>query len=466
MATYKIPRLVFAAAHSGSGKTTVTMGIIAALKRQGMHVQAYKIGPDYIDPGYHKIASGKPVHNLDTWLTPEKELMEFFTKTSKGADIAIIEGVMGLYDGGKNGISSTAEIAKKLKAPVILVLDVKSMGDSAAAIALGFKNYDLEIDIAGVILNRVASQSHESMIRQAMSKIGISVIGVVYRDTALIIPERHLGLTPTTENEMTNIVDIISKTIASEINLTQMMAMAYTAKEIELEEVSNLKTKKQCPIKIGVASDEAFSFYYEESLSVLEEKGAEIIPFSPLKDEAIPCVDGLIFGGGFPEMFAGQLANNRKMKKSIEMANAEGMPIYAECGGFMYLTESLCDFSNQIYDMVGLIPAVCQINKNLQTVGYVEGECLSDNLIAQKGDLLRGHEFHFSSTEPTVDFPWAFIMKKVRTGVKYYAGYAQNNLLASYLHLHFAGNKELAENFIKKCETFSILKDKKLRQIK
>lgn len=456
MSVCKIPRIIIAAAHSGSGKTTITMGIIAALKKQGFKVQAYKIGPDYIDPGYHKIASGKIVHNLDTWLLSETELEDFFINSSQNSDIAIVEGVMGLYDGGKNGISSTAEIAKKLKATVVLVLDVKSMGDSAAAIALGFKNYDPSVNIGGVILNRVGSLSHETIIRHAMEKIKIPVLGAIYRDAGLVIPERHLGLVPTTENEIGKIVDKIASFVQDRIDLPQMIDLAKQSLPLSTSHPEPKFLEDSYEVTIGVACDEAFSFYYEESLKVLETLGAKIVYFSPLQDSQIPEVDGLIFGGGFPEMFAQQLANNQKMKQSIQAASKSGMPIYAECGGFMYLTASLCDFSNEIHPMVNIIPARCKLNTKLQTVGYVEAKSLNDNILANKGDLLRGHEFHFSSTEPIDgNFAWAFEMKKVRTGIQYKAGYAKDNILASYLHLHFIGNRQFAKKFVLQCKEFA-----------
>lgn len=456
MSVCKIPRIIIAAAHSGSGKTTITMGMIAALKRQGFKVQAYKIGPDYIDPGYHKIASGKIVHNLDTWLLSEAELEEFFINSSQNSDIAIVEGVMGLYDGGKNGISSTAEIAKKLKATVVLVLDVKSMGDSAAAIALGFKNYDSSVNIGGVILNRVGSLSHETIIRHAMEKINIPVLGAIYRDAALVIPERHLGLVPTTENKIGMTVAKIATFVEDRIDLSQIIDLAKQSIPLSISPPASKFLEDSYEVTIGVACDEAFSFYYEESLKVLETLGAKIVYFSPLQDSQIPDVDGLIFGGGFPEMFAQQLANNNKMKQSIQDASKSGMPIYAECGGFMYLTASLCDFSNEIHPMVNIIPARCKLNTKLQTVGYVEAKSLNDNILAKKDDLLRGHEFHFSSTEPIDDnFDWAFEMKKVRTGIQYKAGYAKDNILASYLHLHFIGNRQFAKNFVIQCKAFA-----------
>jgi len=458
MSENDIPRIVIAATNSGAGKTTIVTGILAAMKEKGYKVQSYKIGPDYIDPGYHQLASGKPGHNLDSWLVSEKKINEIFFKTAVEADIAIIEGVMGLYDGGRKGISSTATIAKLLNAPVVLVIDAKSMGDSAAAIALGFKLYDPEVNFAGVIVNRLGSETHKKMICEAMEKINIPVLGCIFREEQITMPERHLGLTQVTENPMENMVEFIKNIILKQCDITELYRIAKNTPSLTPYFLENTKQQIYPRIKIGVAHDESFSFYYPESLAILEELGAEIIPFSPLRGQKIPDVQGLIIGGGFPEMFVQQLNQNETMRQSILRAGENGLPIYAECGGLMYLTKYIKDFSGTVFDMVGLIPATCMMNTKLQTVGYIEAEALNDNILCLKGDKIHGHEFHFSSMliDESVEepFSWAFQFTKIRTGVKYYAGYSQNNILASYLHLHFAGNIALAKRFIQKCHQF------------
>lgn len=460
MKEISIPRVVIAATSSGSGKTTIATGILASLRAAGCRVQSYKIGPDYIDPGYHQMATGRPGHNLDTWLVPEEKISEIFLSTAKDADIAVIEGVMGLYDGGRKGISSTAAIAKLLGAPVILVIDAKSMGDSAAAVALGFQQYDRELNFAGVILNRLGSETHKTMICEAMARLQIPVLGCIFRDEVLKLPERHLGLTPVTENDAKDVVIRIQRAISAQVNLSGLRNIAESAPPLHIKNITMHTGKNSNKVTIAVAQDEAFSFYYPESLSVLEEMGAELLPFSPLHDKRLPdAADGLIIGGGFPEMFTKELAKRADMRASIAAAGQRGLPIYAECGGLMYLTRRITDFSGMSHEMVGLIPAECKMNNKLQNVGYIMAEALHYNVLCEKGAMLRGHEFHFSSMlvddKTKEQFPWAFNFTKVRTNTEYFSGYAHGAILASYLHLHFAGNRASAHKFIETCRQYS-----------
>lgn len=464
MMNINIPRVVIAATQSSSGKTTVVTGILRALKNKGMTVQPFKVGPDYIDPSYHGMAAGRSGHNLDTWLVDENKINDLFVHETVGADIAIIEGVMGLYDGGKKGISSTAQLAKKLKAPVILVINVQSMGDSAAAIALGFKLYDEQVNLAGVILNRLGSPTHKALIEEALAKINIPVFGAIYRDDSVHMPERHLGLTPAQENNAKEIIELISEKIAKEVYLNEIVKLAQTAPPIEIQE------KEQKPINkdviIAVAKDKAFSFYYPASLAQLEQYGAKIEFFSPLEDECIPPnASALIFGGGFPEIFADKLAHNKSMLNSIWQANENKMPIYAECGGYMYLMRGIFDFDGNFHEMVGIIPATAKMNKKLQTVGYVEACNLQNNILGEKGSVYHGHEFHFSTQteefgENAETFPWAFEFTKMRNNAKYKAGYAKDNIVGSYLHLHFLGSTEAARCLVEKAKIYQNLKQR------
>lgn len=454
----KIPRLVIAATQSGSGKTTLVTGILAALRAQGVRVQSYKVGPDYIDPGYHALASGLPAHNLDTWLMPPERLREIFARTAKDADLALIEGVMGLYDGGRKGVSSTAEIAKLLDAPVLLVIDAKSMGASAAAIALGFCRYDPEVRIAGVLLNRLGSDTHEAMIREAMAKLDIPVLGAMRRDESLKMPERHLGLLPAEENEERDVVRKMGEAAAWSVDLAALRKIAAGAAPFSVQGNVLFAAKKGAEslhsrVRLAVARDEAFSFYYPESLAVLESFGAELTFFSPLHDEELPEADGVLLGGGFPEMFAEELTANVSFRRSLAQAAAEGVPIYAECGGYMYLMEKLVDFDGKEYAMAGIIPASVQMNRKLQMVGYVEAELCHDTVLGPRGRKLHGHEFHFSSELPQkeVDEARAFTFTRMRNGARYAAGYATETVLGSYLHLHFAGCPEAAEAFVEAC---------------
>lgn len=364
MNTVQRPRIVIAGTNSGVGKTTIVAGLLAALTERGKRVQAFKVGPDYIDPGFHKIASQRDCYNLDTWLVPQEQMKPFFASMTEDADLSIIEGVMGLYDGGREGVSSTAQIAKELQAPVVLVIDCKAMGESAAAIAKGFRDYDSMVPFGGVLLNRLGSDNHEHMIRTALDKLGIPVIGAIRRDDRMHSPERHLGLTPVTEVDPREAIATIRDAVKVMVDLDALEALTSGAPPLALPEVAEkaVATKRA---RIGIAMDEGFSFYYPASLQALEDQGAELVYFSPIKDASLPEVDGLVFGGGFPEMFLSQLEGNGTMKDSIRQAAQAGMPIYAECGGLMYLTETVTDFEGRTYDMVGLVPANCVMQHNL-----------------------------------------------------------------------------------------------------
>lgn len=444
------PRIIIAATQSGSGKTTIVSGILAALKNRGLKVQSYKIGPDYIDPGFHEISSGKPSHNLDSWLVGKEKIADIFLSNFGDSDIAIIEGVMGLFDGGKNGISSTAEIAKILNSPVVLVIDAKSMGTSAAAIALGFREFDKSLNFSGVILNRIGSESHKKIIFDALDKIGIKNFGAIKRDENFILPERHLGLIPTAENNFSEIIKKISVAVENQIDLENLINLAKNSPPLE-KNFFPLRTENY-KLRIAVAKDAAFNFYYEESLRVLENFGAKIIFFSPLQDKFLPKnIDGLILGGGFPEIFAEQLENNKSMRNSIKNFAENNFPIFAECGGYMYLMKSIKNFDGKIFEMCGIIPNSAKMTEKLQMVGYVEATLQRNCLIGKIGEKIHAHEFHFSVETENLSEKNIFHCEKIRTGKNYFAGYAEKNIFASYLHIHFAGYPDVAKNFIETC---------------
>ena len=452
MKTCHIPRIVLAAPQSSSGKTTVVTGILAVLNKKGLKVQPFKIGPDYIDPSYHAIAADRPGHNLDTWLVDKKKISQLFAGYSYNADMAVVEGVMGLYDGGQNGVSSTAELAKILKAPVILVINCRSMGDSAAALALGFKTYDKDVDFAGVILNCLGSATHEQMIRDAMQKLEIPVFGAIRRDDEMKMPERHLGLTPAGEKDTTEKIAYIAEKIAAQVDLPGIIKIAQAAPAVSFTE-SEVLPEINKTVKIAVARDKAFSFYYAAGLDVLKSLGAQIEFFSPIADKKLPECDAVILGGGFPELFVDELSQNASMLESLRQADASGMPIYAECGGFMYLMQTIKDFDGKVWKMAGIIPAHAVMQRKLQTVGYVTAQAVGNNILMADGKTIHGHEFHFSVQENPDDdstFPWAFVFTKNRTNAQYKAGYSRNNVLASYLHLHFFGAVSAAKQFVQK----------------
>ncbi len=447
------PRIVLAGVSSGVGKTTVVTGLLRVLKEKGLAVQPFKVGPDYIDPGFHAKAAGRDSYNLDTWLVPEERLVSTFRTLAAGADISVIEGVMGLFDGGAAGVSSTAHIARLLQAPVVLVMNCRSMGQSAAAVALGYREYAPDVQIAGVILNQLGSDNHEQIIREAMAGIGMPVLGALHRTDALQTPERHLGLTPVTETETDALIAHMAETVGAGLDLAAIQSAAQAAPALSApqEETGGEKFS----VRIGVAKDEAFTFYYPTSLSALTEAGATLVPFSPLADETIPDVDGLLFGGGFPEMFLRKLAANVSLKSSIRRARDAGMPIFAECGGLMYLCREIFDFDGNRYKTVGLVPAVCRMQKKLQRVGYVTAKALRESILAAPGETLRGHEFHFSTMEPDAsDFPWAYELTGLRQKEAHREGYAAGSVLASYLHINFDGNRAARDRFLSACRAF------------
>lgn len=425
-------RIIIAGASSSSGKTTIACGLLSVLRKRGFHVSAYKTGPDYIDPQYLRRAGNCEAYNLDTWLMNENLTRKLFTMTSADKDFAIIEGVMGLYDGG---INSTAGIAKLLKAPVILVINAKSLGESAAAVALGFREFDREINIAGVILNCTGSSSHVKIIAEALGRNHIKFLGALRRNKELAIPERHLGLLPELENESFDF-EALTNEIERNIDVDEIIRIAENVSGLETSEKLFIPDAKH-KVTVAIARDEAFSFYYPESLEMLKLFGANVIFFSPLHDEKLPEAEIYIFGGGFPELFARELAENILMLESVRDCDKK---IYAECGGFMYLCRSLDGFK-----LAGLIPCDA-VMSDKPVIGYVEARALKPNILCETGKIIRGHEFHYSRVYGEIEPAFEFI--RTRTGEKYYGGYLHGKILASYLHINFFGNPELAEKFL------------------
>lgn len=451
----KIPRLVIAGTHSGVGKTTITSGIMRALTNRGLKVQGFKVGPDYIDPSYHTIATKRFSRNLDSWLLTEETILELMERSSQDVDIAIIEGVMGFYDGfgGNSDLGSTAHIAKITKSPVILIVDARSMARSIAALVYGYCNFDPEVNIAGIILNKVASKRHLDILKEALEPQGIPILGAIFRDNQLGMPERHLGLIPAVE--MANLetkIDHIARVLQENIIFSDLVQIAKNIEEfaVNTSKIFLPQEGKYDGLKIGYAYDRAFSFYYRDGLDLLENYGVDLIPISPLEDTQLPVdLAGIILGGGFPELFLEQLSANLSFSNSLKKVARQGIPIYAECGGFMYLTEKIINFTGQEYEMVGLIPGKCKMNNRLVSMGYREGQLLHDALLGPAGFIIKGHEFHYSLFEPNnrEDFTWAYSFNnKGKTG-----GYVKDNLLASYLHLHFLSNPQWVKNFLNIC---------------
>ncbi|UFJ41481.1 cobyrinate a,c-diamide synthase [Brevibacillus humidisoli] len=447
-------RIVIAGTGSGVGKTTVTIGLMAALKRRGMVVQGFKCGPDYIDPTYHTAVTGRTSRNLDSWMLPHEVVKEIYARGSAGADISIIEGVMGFYD-GKEATSdrgSTAEISLLTRSPVLLVVNCQSMARSAAAIVKGFQLLNPDVRIVAVLANKVGSEGHYCLVKQAVEQeCEVPVIGYLQREEQVEIPERHLGLVPSVERgELQPLFDRLAELITRTVDLDQLLDAAR-AEPLLVEPV--LFTKEQQPkrVRIAVAKDAAFHFYYPENLELLEAHGAECVFFSPLAGEAVPDgVDGLYIGGGFPEEFARELSGNRQVMDSVRLAIQSGLPTLAECGGFMYLTEELVTTEGKVYPMVGIIPGRITMQKRLAALGYREVRGVQPNFLLEAGELAKGHEFRYSTYAPPAgEVPYAYETKGLR-GMKQ-EGYARDNLVAGYTHLHFASNPMIVTRWIERC---------------
>lgn len=450
-------RLMIAAPQSGSGKTTVCAGLIAALKRHGVKVTPFKVGPDYIDPTYHALAAGQPCHNLDPWLLPPAQMVASFRNRTRHADLAVIEGMMGLFDGlsGNDDRGSAAHVARLLGAPVLLILDVYAMARSAAAIVRGFRDFDQTVRIAGVVLNRVGSATHARMVQEAIEcETGIPVVGYLLHDQAFHLPERHLGLIPTAEpGRWQGWVERVATAVAQTFDLERLLAIAESAGALPLQPAVNDPFAPWTLPKravIAIAYDAAFNFLYTDNLDLLRAAGAELALFSPLHDRALPPgTQAIYLCGGFPELYADALASNITLKRQLQQAHTQHLPIYAECGGLMYLTEAIIDMHGQAHPMAGLLPGQAVMEQRL-TLGYRSLRALQDTWLWRTDETMRGHEFHYSTWQNRpVTFPYlyefqpdAYRLTPQREGVW------QGNLLASYTHLHFLSRPELAARFV------------------
>lgn len=456
------PKIIIAGTNSGVGKTTLATAIMSAFTGQGYRVQPYKVGPDYIDPGYHNLATGMISRNLDCWMLGEDTVREVFLRSASHADLAIIEGVMGLYDGlGSTSFGSTAHMAKLLNAPVILVVDVRSMARSAAASVLGYIKMDPEVNICGVILNRVGSNRHYRMLKEAIEDIcRVPVVGWVHRNSEVTLPERHLGLLPTYENNAAlKRIEIMAKLVDDGIDLGLLMNLAREAGGCP-RPVNTVFPSERLPeaAKIGVVRDKAFNFYYQDSLELLESYGATLVECSPFDGKGLPLgISGLYIGGGFPEMFLEELSKEEAFFSELRRAAASGMPIYAECGGLMFLTRSIRDFDGKQYQAAGIIAGYCQMQKKRAALGYVTATASNDSILLDKGNSLRGHEFHYSTLILQEEYQSAYQLTSWGQESAREDGVLTKNTLASYLHINFAGCPAAAVKFIKSCQLFSQL---------
>lgn len=471
-----IPRIIIAGTTSGVGKTSITLGILYILKNLGFKIQSFKIGPDFIDPSYHHFVTNSPSYNLDSWLMGKKGLINTFEKYTIGKDIAVIEGVMGLFDGagGKNNFASTAQIAKILNSPIILVIDASKAARSIAAIAYGFMKFEKGLKIKGIILNKISSNRHFNFIKDAFeNKIKIPIVGVIYRNQELIFSERHLGLIPREEldDKRRKVILNSAKVLSESLDAEKIVSLIRPRQNetVRKKKIDTGKEQNIQSIKIAVALDESFNFYYQENLDTLQKKGAQLIFFSPLNDLRLPEeVDGIIIGGGFPEILARNLSRNQSMMRAIKKRAESQIPIYAECGGLMYLSKSIKEGPssykndkireskgnfNKTYRMIGLIDAITNMTDQL-TLNYTQGKVINESLFGNI-NRVRGHEFHFSVMENiSNDSKFSYYLNKGKGITNQKDGIVVYNTLASYTHLHFS-NTKLPERFILNCKKIS-----------
>ena len=455
--------IVIAAPHSGSGKTTVTLGIMEALKRRGLTVAPFKVGPDFIDPGYHRLVTGRPSINLDGWMCSAEFVRQTFVHHAQDADIAVIEGVMGLFDGigGTGEDGSTAQVAKLTGSAVILVVDGKSMARSAAALVKGFAEFDPELHLAGVIFNNVASANHGRILSESVEAAlpEVKVLGCIPRDERLHIPARHLGLLSADENSLApEFLDHLAETVRTFVDMGMVWSVATQRWTPEAPPGSRQSPVRPDVVRIALARDAAFSFVYEDNLRLLREAGAEIVGFSPLLDERLPDdICGIYLPGGYPEVFADTLAANAAMKEAVRAAILAGMPVYAECGGFIYLTRGVVDAKSEsasLHELVGIFPATTRMLPRRKALGYREIEIGADAIVGPRGTVARGHEFHYSEMEALPDAVERLYRVR-KNGMELGSeGFRHRNCLASYIHLHFGSCPDLARTFVENCKKY------------
>ncbi|WP_432118852.1 cobyrinate a,c-diamide synthase [Streptomyces sp. bgisy032] len=461
-----VPRLVVAAPASRSGKTTVATGLMAAFAARGLAVSPHKVGPDYIDPGYHALATGRVGRNLDAYLCGPERVGPLFLHGARGCDIAVVEGVMGLYDGvaGQGELASTAHVAKLLRAPVVLVVDASSQSRSVAALVHGFVSWDPEVRVGGVILNKVATDRHEELLREALEQVGVPVLGVLRRVAQVDTPSRHLGLVPVAERRGAAVeaVEAMAAQVTAGCDLDALEALARGAGTLSCaawdaaEAVSSSAARptgrdgtpgprREDAPRIAVAGGEAFTFSYAEHAELLAAAGAEVVPFDPLRDEDLPeGTRGLVIGGGFPEVYASELSANEPLRKAVAVLAESGAPVAAECAGLLYLCRELDGLP-----MCGVLDAGARMTERL-TLGYRDAVAVGDSVLAAAGTRMRGHEFHRTVVEPGAGAEPAWGLRTPRPRVE---GFVRGGVHASYLHTHWAAEPGVAVRFVDRCRT-------------
>ncbi|MFD3728703.1 cobyrinate a,c-diamide synthase [Streptomyces sp. NPDC058671] len=465
-----VARLVIAAPSSGAGKTTVATGLMAAFAGRGLAVSPHKVGPDYIDPGYHALATGRPGRNLDAYMCGTGLIAPLFAHGARGCDLAVVEGVMGLYDGAadQGELASTAQVSKLLRAPVVLVVDASSQSRSVAALVHGFASWDPEVRIGGVILNKVATDRHEHLLREALGESGVPVLGVLRRAPAVATPSRHLGLVPVAERQAAAVSAVAAQAeqVRAGCDLEALLALARSAPELHTEpwvpEVAGARaggpgepvlartasggipvTGRAPAPRVAVAGGAAFTFSYAEHAELLTAAGAEVVTFDPLRDASLPeGTSGLVVGGGFPEVYGAELSANEPLRKAVAELARAGAPIAAECAGLLYLARSLDG-----RPMCGVLDADARMSERL-TLGYRDAVAVSDSVLAPTGARVRGHEFHRTVIEPGAGAQAAWGLRQPERRVE---GFVQGGVHASYVHTHWAGAPEVAARFVERC---------------
>ena len=457
-----VPRVIIAGLYGEGGKTTVATGLIGALKKRGLKVQPFKVGPDYIDGGYHTAVANRPSRHLDPWLTSPRAVLEIFERACRDADVAVIEGFMGLFDGitrvvdGAQDFGSTAQIAQILKANVILVLDVTGMRMNAATIVHGFKSFNKKVKVKSVILNNIRSQQQaEWMKRTIESATKVPVRGLIPYSEEIFLPTRLGGLIPIPEREsLKTTLSKLVEYVGERIDIDKISEVAKDAEELpDIDSEVYPPQLKRKKVRVGIAFDEAFNFNYPTNIDLLRAYGAETVFFSPIHDKELPAnLDGLYLPGGFPDVMAEQLTKNQTMRKSVKDAAYDEMPIYSEHGGSLYLTKSIADFEGSTFPMVGALPGKAVMEKKLQALDSTLMKTINDNLLNQRGKIIHGHEYHFSRImDIPKDGKFAFKMDIGKGIDGKHEGLMEHNILALLGHIHFAFSKEFAENLIKRC---------------
>ncbi len=454
-----ISALVLAGVSSGVGKTTLTIGLLEAFRRRGLTVQAFKVGPDFIDPGFHALVTRRPSYSLDGWMCARERVVATVARQAADADLVIIEGVMGCFDGcdGTSEEGSTAQVAKWLGAPVILVVDARAMARSAGAVVLGFERFDPELNLAGVIFNRVAGDLHYRWLRESVEGTCRSIpLGFLPRRESLKLPERHLGLVTAVEQGLSReFLDELAGAVEESVDLASLLSLARSS-VTPMARAAGVPAGRhpsaRIKARIGVARDVAFQFYYPANFDLLQAAGAELVFWSPLGDSDLPEVDALYLGGGYPEVYARELSANRAVLKAVKEFASSGRPIYAECGGLMYFAETLEDETGCPHPMVGLLPATVRMTPKRLTLGYAEVEVTRDTPVAPAGAILRGHEFHASRIEGVpASVLRAYTVRMRRGETPRAEGYLVGNALMSYVHVHFESNPAVAEHLVASC---------------